>query len=203
MLWLGAVLACLAFLAPAASAVVVHEPDGQFLGVTPRSGANSTQTTAGTLEFQHGFVLHTTKPYLVFWDPDGKIPLRQRNLFQSYLSQTAADSQLNGDVYGVGRQYTDAGGFAGAGQSFDPANQVLVDTQPFPTTSNCTAVNSSYPVCVTDHQMVTELERVITAENWPRGDRDVAPVYFLITPSNVNVCIPTGPCADLRTKIAN
>ena len=122
-----------ALLASSASAVVVHTTAGRFFGVAPRPGVTVSRsagaalhaqpnvaavTSTGALEYHGGVVLHTTRPYLVFWDPAGGIDAATRALFSRYLTDVAADSALGDDVFGVTRQYTDATGYAASGESY-------------------------------------------------------------------------------------
>src|SRR5205807_1384525 len=114
--------------------VALSKATGGALSVSPQL---ATVTSTGALEYHGGSVLHTTRPYLIFWDPAGTaIPAPTRALFDRYLADTAADSAVGDDVFGVSRQYTDASGYAAAGESFSAA-QAIGDVQPYPTAANC------------------------------------------------------------------
>jgi PKD repeat protein len=223
-----AVVAAWAILAPAASAVIQRTAHAGLIGVTPRAGvklapapvpglapprgahalgnALAAPTSTGSLEYHGGIVLHTTRPYLIFWDPAGQIDAPTRALFSRYLSDVGADSALHDDfsgaftasVFGVTRQYTDATGYAASGESFVAADQEIADAQPYPAASaDCTSADATAtPTCLTDAQMQAELGRLIAADGLPVGTGPGAPVYFVVTPATVNVCITTGECAD-------
>jgi PKD repeat protein len=205
-----AVAALCAVLASSASAVVVRTPGGRFFGVTPRPGATLSRsggsdlhasphlaalTSTGALEYHGGPVLHTTRPYLVFWDPASAIAPSARTLLQRYLSDTAADSALGDDVLGVTRQYSDATGYAAAGETY-AAPQAVLDHQPYPTSGACSEKPAPLTACLTDAQLQAELQRLIAAAGLPSGTGPGAPVYFVVTPATVNVCLTGSECAD-------
>lgn len=216
----GLLLTLLAVLAPGASAVVVHEPNGRLLGVTPRAGINpasipgsvaaqhaaSPFSSDGNLDYNGGPVLHSSAPYLIFWTPSGEsIAAGSESLLERYFTDVAADSGKADDVYGVDRQYTDGAGFADYNQTFNSATQAIVDTQPYPAqdTSNCPDTSSSYPTCLTDAQLQAEVQRLISAEGLPTdgstGASELAqnaPIYFVVLPADVNVCLPGDVCGD-------
>ena len=212
-------------MAPVASAVVVTTASGRLLGVTPRAGAvvssagpgpaaharsNALAVNGGpgSLGYHGGVVLHTTRPYLIFWDPSGQIDAPTRALFSRYLSDVATDSagsdqvfsdhEPGDDVFGVTRQYSDATGYAASGETYLAADQDIADTQPYPApTGGCTSIDATAtPTCLTDAQLQAELQRLIAAGGLPTGTGPGAPVYFMLTPATVNVCVAAGECAD-------
>ncbi|MGZ4243119.1 MAG: PKD domain-containing protein [Solirubrobacteraceae bacterium] len=200
-----------AALASSASAVVVHTTSGRFFGVAPRPGVTVSRsagaalhaapnvaavTSTGALEYHGGPVLHTTRPYLIFWDPAGTaIDPTTRALFSRYLTDVAADNALGDDVFGVTRQYTDATGYAASGESYGAA-QEIADGQPYPAIGRCSRTPAPITVCLTDAQLQAELARLISAGGLPSGTGPGAPVYFVITPATVNVCLTGSECAD-------
>src|SRR5947209_15456694 len=194
-----------------AGAVVVRTPSGHFLGITPKpnvtpssvSGARvsraATRTSGnGNLDYNGGAVLHSSAPYLIFWDPSGTgIPAASRSLLTQYFSDVAADSGNGSNVYAVNRQFPDGSGIADYKQTFG-SGQAISDTQAFPSRdlAGCPDVSSTYPTCVTDAQIETELSRLISADSLPKGTGDNAPIYFVVTPDNANVCFDSADCAD-------
>src|SRR5947209_12946793 len=91
-------------LASAAGAVVVHSSSGQFFGValrhgvSPRSlpGMHVPSSTAaqpfksnGNMDYNGGPILHSTSPYLIFWDPGAKIPAASETVMSTYLTDVA------------------------------------------------------------------------------------------------------------------
>jgi hypothetical protein len=168
----------------------------------------SAASAAGaSLSYGGGPVLHSSAPYLVFWTPEGEsIPASSEALLERYLADAAADSERSDDVFAVLRQYYDRGGFADYRQSFDPARQVIVDTHPYPprVAFTCPDVSAALPTCISEDQIQSELERLITADRLPtdgrassRELRANAPLYFVLLPADVNLCQVFGTvCAD-------
>ena len=207
--WLGA---------DAAHAVVVQLPNGHVVGVTLRAGVAPTSIpgarssrpkphsgTNGIVDYHGGPVLHSSAPYLIFWVPPGfSIPASTQSFMTRYFTDVAHDSGSATNVYGVERQYMDATGFADYQQAFSLPTQVINDTHGFPTTNNCTNVNATYyPTCITDAQLQSELSRLIGAAHLPTdgltGAGELvssAPIYFIVTPANVNICMTSTACAD-------
>jgi hypothetical protein len=198
--------------APTASALVVHTRNGHFFGVELHRGLRASavpgsiaaqQLSArprdnGILTYHGGPVVHSSAPYLIFWVPGVEtIPASSQALMERYFTDVAADSGKIDDGYGVGRQYTDATGFAGAGQTFDPKAQVLVDTEPYPPTDTANCPGTTYPTCITDAQLQQELERLVRADGLPTdGPASAtelpqrAPIYLIVLPGDVNVATP-------------
>jgi PKD repeat protein len=215
-----AALAAACALAPSASAVVVHSRTGQFLGVASRPGATiagsvATTRAAGvtsagyswkTLSYQGGPVLHSSDPYLIFWAPSGEtIPSPWQSLIERYFTDAAADNGKATNVYAVARQYTDGAGFADYQQTFDPASQVVQDTDPYPARDSGNCASSPYTMCLTDGQLQTEISAQIAAAGLPTDGptsadelSDGAPIYFVVLPSDVDVCFAdgSGTCAS-------
>jgi PKD repeat protein len=215
---LGTAIVLCGVLAAGAGAVVVRGAAGQIFGVTPAQGVRpgslpgaltasprrSADGTppAGSLEYHGGPVLHASAPYIVYWDPTGgpnPIPWRTKSLITRYFTDLAADSGMATNVFAVARQYTDTTGFADYRQVFNPATQVINDTQPYPSAGQCAEVNATATQCVTDTQIQNELERLITSQSLPKGLSGTPPIYFVVLPSYVNECITFGgatECSD-------
>lgn len=162
------------------------------------------------LSYQGGPVLHSSRPFLIFWTPPPEsIPVGSQALMERYFSDVAADSGKASNVYGVLRQYHDGIGFADYRQTFDPAHQVLTDPQPYPSRdAQCPEISSFYPTCISDQQIQSELQRLITADHLPSAGSAKAafptgsgppvrlaanaPIYFVILPADVEVCWTSG-----------
>lgn len=188
----------------AAQAKIIRLANGHAAGVQLRDGvgapgtpspfaspfASGASTSGGTLLYNGGPVLHSTAPYLVFWDPSAGISASSESLMERYLADTSTGGTENSDVYGVVRQYHDANGYAGASQAFSTSSQAFVDTQAYPAedTVNC-ELATGYTSCVTDSQVQAELTRLIASKGWPTGTGANAPVYFVVLPQSTNECI--------------
>jgi len=210
----------LATLAPVAGAVVVRTPTGQLIGVLLHRGVNNAtlpgsiaaQRSAGgaagpspSMVYNGGPVLHSSSPYLVFWTPSGQsIPAGSQTLLKQFLTSAAGHSGKRTNLFRSLRQYYDAAGFADYQQRFS-ASQVITDTAAYPARdrTNCPDVSSSYPYCITDSQLQTELARMIRVDGLPSDGATgasqlpaQAPIYAVVLPSNVNVCTPGVQCVD-------
>ncbi len=215
-----AAVGALALLTPAANALIVRLGDGASVGVQLRAGADpaavpgvqqgvstaarplarSQNSSSQDVSYNGGPVLQTVSPYLVFWDPPAvaQISARSRQLMEQYLTDVADDSGEADDTYGVGRQYYDKTGFADAGQTFSAATQAISDDDPYPS-SGCATTAPAYPTCLTDAQLQTELVQLIADRGLPTGignAQEHAPVYFVITPADVNICNANLGCAS-------
>jgi PKD repeat protein len=195
-------------LPASAGAVVVQAGNGQRYGVLLRRGVGVSALKAaqvpatgrvaapnGNVDYHGGPILHSSAPYLIFWDPSGAISAHSKTVLEQYLSDTAADSGKATDVFSVLRQYTDSSGFADYQQTFS-ASQAILDTQPYPTIASGCTTGSGYPNCLTDAQLQAEVTRLINARSLPTGIGPNAPIYFLITPQDTNICSPALGCAD-------
>jgi hypothetical protein len=166
--------------------------------------------TLGNMTYNGGPVLHTVRPYVVFWDPTEatQIPASSRQVLERYLSDLANSTGTNVDTADVVRQYYDATGYADAAQTFDPAQQVISDATGFPgsdpQTCSGDATAPAYPYCISDSQIQAELAGLIRSQALPVGlgagapavGAPQAPVYLVITPPDVNVCYQAGDCAS-------
>ncbi|MGH2881364.1 MAG: PKD domain-containing protein, partial [Solirubrobacteraceae bacterium] len=117
----------------------------------------------------------------------------------------AADSTKATNVYAVGRQYTDATGFADHQQTFNSGTQVVQDTDPYPARDLSNCAGSPYTTCLTDGQLQSEISSEIAAAHLPSDGPssaselpDAAPIYFVVLPSDVDVCFSdgSGSCAS-------
>jgi PKD repeat protein len=208
--WLGA---------GSAHALVVQLPNGHAVGVAPRAGvapasisgvrttrANPNVPDNGNVNYHDGPVVHSSAPYLIFWGPLGSFSASTEALLTRYFTDVAHDSGSATNVYGVARQYTDPTGFADYQQTFSSAAQVIYDIDPYPArdTTNCPDVNDTYyPTCVTDAQLQGELTSLIVSSHLPTDGStgagelsDNAPIYFIVTPADVNICNPGIGCSD-------
>ncbi len=215
----AAMAAVLAVMAPSAGAVLVHVGKGQVAGVTPIKGVNpasipgsyakhsasvSPFSSNGNLDYHGGPVVHSSAPYLIFWDPGSAIPSAEKTDLENYFADSAADSGLSTNVFGVDRQFTDSTGFADYKMTW-ASSHAITDTQPYPTTGNCTATPVySETVCLNDSQLQNEVARLVAANGLPTDGTSGAltanaPIYEVVTPPSVNSCFNSPPntqCAD-------
>jgi PKD repeat protein len=207
---LGALLGALCALAPSAGAWLVRKSNGHLLSIAVARGVNPASvpgsfaastsgqaaapfSTADNLTYHGGPVVRSVAPYLIYWTGgETALTTTSQSLMTRYFTDMAHDSGMSDDIYAVDRQFTDGTGFADYKQTFAAGSQALVDTQPYPTTGNCT--NATLPTCLTDGQLQAEVRRVVAAEGWPEDGSssttlpDNAPLYFVMVPPDVNVC---------------
>ena len=138
----------------------------------------------------------------MFWSPNNgdTVAYHSQTLIERYLTDVSADSGESDDVYGVGRQYYDGVGFADAGQTYDPSQVLLpvggyLQTESDPD-SPCYGDTSAY--CVSDGDIQTKLKNLISDPHdpLPTGLGAGAPIYFVITPDDADVCISVAECAS-------
>ena len=177
-------LALLALAAPAAA----HGIGGIVPDVA--TGAHVTHTPmarAANVDYGGGPVLHSNRTHLIFWAPLGSglsYDAGYQALFGRFLGDVAADSHHASNVYGLTGQYTDAAGPAAYASTYGGA---VTTTDPLPP-SGCVeppATGPGWLVCLTDAQLQTELESVVSAQHLPRAANDI---YFLVLPDGLGTC---------------
>lgn len=202
------VLVASMILAPAAGAFVIKTHNGHRASIMLRPsavpgylsahGQTKGTSTGGVLTYHGGPVLHSETPYLIYWAPGGThvFSSSSQAVLQQYLGDVAKDSGAANNVYGVLAQYTDTtGGGATYAQTFGKT-QVINDTQPYPAQASSCSLATGMTACVTDGQIQAEITRLIGAGQLPTGTGANAPIYFMITPTDVNVCLSGGQCVN-------
>src|SRR5579883_2729472 len=141
------------------------DPAGNVLGVVPVHGlANKGTLSGGNLTYHKGPVMHTNAAYAIYWIPAGfTVSSGYESIIDGYFQNVAADSGKSSNVYFSDTQYYDttsgdilySSTFAGS----------FVDTNPYPA-NGCS--DSYTAVCLTDAQLQAEINRVVSANGWPR-----------------------------------
>jgi len=151
----------------------------------------STVSSPGNLTWHTGPVMHTNTTYAIYWIPAGySVSANYTGLIDGYFKNLAAASGAVTNVYTASTQYFDATGPVTTQSTFGGS---IIDTNPYPA-SGCTdyvdqTLTTKAAMCLTDAQIQTELNRVITAQGWPRG---LTNMYFIFTPKNVGSCFDSG-----------
>ena len=188
-----------------AACIAVCAPGAQALGLRPTPRARATPAfipvvalgNGGTISYAGGPVLRHVDPYLIFWDPGVQLPATSEALLERYLSDLAGRGGQARGTFGVIRQYYDRAGYAAAELTFDPGRQALTDADayPAPEPAGCPAA-TGYAYCVTGGQIQTEIQNLVASRGLPSGLGANAPVYVVITPSNVDVCVNAQACTN-------
>jgi hypothetical protein len=189
------VVAAMALLASTAAAVVMRTPSGHLISLKLRAGAKTPGTTSastGAVLLNHrGPVLAAEAPYLIFWTPSGdSISSSSESLMDQYLSDVAAASVAKSttNVYSVLAQYNTP-----YSQTFGTA-QAVTDTNAYPTNQTGCTLARGMTACVTDASIQAEIAKLIGT--LPKPPSGTTPVYFMITPVDVNVCTSSNSCVS-------
>ncbi len=131
------------------------------------------------------WVMRTNTTYAIYWVPSGySVQTGYANDVNRFLSDVAAASGNQTNVNAVATQYYDSTGWIANQSTFGGS---YVDTDAFPA-NGC---NDSYqgapadPVCLTDAQLETEIQKVIAAKGWAAGPDAL---FFIMTPEDVGSC---------------
>jgi PKD domain-containing protein len=153
--------------------------------------AHATRRTpsahTANLPYGGGPVLHSNRTHLIFWEPAGSglsYDPGYESLIERFLQNVAVASHSTDNVYGLTGQYTDSHGAAAYASSYGGA---VVATDRLPP-NDCTeppAIGPGWTVCLTDSQLVAEIEHVIHSEHLPTGPTDI---YFLVLPNGFGSC---------------
>jgi len=150
----------------------VHGPNDNC----PPSGCG-----AGNLINHGGPVMTTNKTYAIYWVPGGySIAPGYDTTINQFFTDVAHDSGMTTNVYSVDTQYSGIHYTSAFGGS-------VTDTNPFPA-SGCPLYNG-LPECLTDAQIIAEVDNEINANGWTRNGTNM---FFLFTPINVGSCFDSS-----------
>jgi hypothetical protein len=129
--------------------------------------------------------MQTNTAYAIYWVPSGfSVDASYESLINRYFSDVAAASGSQSNVYSVATQYYDNTGAISYKSTFGGS---YVDSDPFPA-NGC----SKASVCLTDAQLESEIQTVLTREGWHGG---LSNIFFLMTPNGVASCIDSSGSA--------
>jgi hypothetical protein len=192
-------LASLGLLASSAGAVVVKTPNGHRLSVMLRPGKRAPGTAGtsskGVLVSHGGPVLSAEAPYLIYWAPSGHpISSASQSLLNQYMTDAATVSgKSTTNVYSVLGQYGSP-----YAQTFSQT-QAVSDATPYPASQGGCQLATGMTACVTDASLQAEIGRLIDAGQLPNPGSTgsgTTPVFFVVTPVDVNVCTSGGSCVN-------
>jgi PKD repeat protein len=199
-----ATLAIAAAFASAAAGMVAHSGGRAFGGFaspasTPTHArpapASGPVTGSPPLLYRGGPVDHALTARVIYWSgsaPTHPIPAAFSSGLDAFVRDFAASASLSGNLATVARQYVDPGGAALTSLSAEPS---ISDSDAYPASGGC-ATSTTYPVCLTDAQLVAELGKVISSNNAATG---LSTAYMIVVPPDVQVCLssaapPSGTC---------
>jgi hypothetical protein len=185
-----------------AVAAVTQAPDGHRLSVMLRHdskgpGGGGTKSSGAVLVSHGGPVLTSEAPYLIYWTGGHQISPTgdaSEKLLNTYLGDVAKDSAANSttNVYSVLAQYGST-----YSQTFSASTQAVIDTNPFPGTSCSLATKMT--ACVSDASIQAEVAGLINSGTLPAPTAPgtgTTPIFFVVTPVDVNVCTSTTQCVN-------
>jgi hypothetical protein len=167
---------------------------GLALAVTSSSGAAAGRTRTPILGVVPKSAHLIPAPHLLSTavQAAGPTPLtfdaKYESVINQYLADVAHDSGGAQNVYSVATQYYDLGSVHV--QYASTVGGSYVDHDPLPA-SGCDDGSSAY--CLTDQQLQTEIQSVLTAKGWHGG---LNHLFFLMTPNGVSSCFAAlGECS--------
>jgi hypothetical protein len=182
--------------------------------LTPKDQALQASATAGDngegtppLIWHGGPVMGTpaTGPMVVtpiYWAPAGHtMTTAYKSIITKYLSDVAAASGHNDNVYSIATEYSGSNGTPAYNFRLGTP---ITDTNPLPAsgcklmpadTSGIYADGSGYNACLDDAQVIAETDSVVTANNLPR---DFAHMYVLFLPKHVESCFYAGETSTAK-----
>jgi hypothetical protein len=128
----------------------------------------------------------------VYWTPPGysfdSADANYRTLNNRYISDIAAASGTNGNIFGIlPEYYSTTGGVSTSIKYSIVAGTPIVDTNSFPAAGQCTPTpGQGYTACITDPQTQAELASVLAANGLPG---DLAHIYLMFFPPNAQTSL--------------
>jgi len=188
------------------------------LGLTTANGgaAESVHRTLGAVRHRHVSAAHRmAAPRKAAGFTCGSSCSSYELAINKYFTDVAAASvaAATTNVYDVATQYcggvatlsTSCGG-GGTPIAYNSAfGGAFVDGRPLPASGCNDAVTIGFvshadKYCLTDAQLQTEIESVITAKKWPT---DSTKLFFIFTPANVGVCQYPGNASNTNACTTN
>jgi hypothetical protein len=145
-----------------------------------RAGADDVSLKSNPCTPPACWVMRTNTTYAIYWVPSGQsVAAGYETDIDRYLSDVAAASGSQTNVYSVATQYYDSTGWISYQSTFGGSD---VDTDAFPASGCSDGVDS---ICLSDRQIQSEIAKVIAAKNWPVGPDSL---FVLMTPNGVGSC---------------
>jgi hypothetical protein len=153
-------------------------------GVKPQDNCPPSGCGSGKLIYHGGPTMTTNKVYTVFWGPsNAQVPASYVNTLNQFFQDVATDSGMPTNVYASDTQYSSILYSSTFGGTF-------TDTAAFPS-NGCTPYGTGAIACLSDGQLQSELNKVITQQGWVKSSTNM---FFIFTPKNVESCDPGNGC---------
>lgn len=170
------VLAALALVFTASSGAAASRAHGRISGVVPHSGQLLLSP-----HLLSKAALRAAGPTTLTFDA------KYQTVINQYFTDVAAASGRNDNVYSVATQYYDIQNSVKVPIQYQSAvGGSYVTHDPLPANGCDDGLD---PFCLTDQQLQTELQNVLTAKGWHGG---LDHVFFLITPNGVGSCFDSS-----------
>jgi hypothetical protein len=158
---------------------VLHNHQAQPQDNCPPSGCGG-----GKLVNHGGPTMTTNKTYSIFWVPSGQtVSANYVSTINQYFQDVAHDSGMSTNVYASDTQYSSILYSSTYGGTF-------TDSAAFPA-NGCSPYGGA-SVCLSDSQLQSEINKVITAQGWAKNGTNM---FFVFTPKNVESCDGGNGCA--------
>jgi len=179
---LGALVVVAALVSASASAVTSVGPQvpSHVAGVVPTIG--NPKSGSGNLTYHGGPVMTTNKTYAIYWIPAGySVGGGYTSTINQFFGDVAHDSGMSTNVYASDTQYS------GIQYNSTFATSVT-DANLFPS-SGCPIYEGDITECLTDAQVIAEIDKMINAHGWMRNGTNQ---FFMFTPIGVGSCFDSG-----------
>jgi hypothetical protein len=203
-----------AFVIPLATADASTTPSfqarvGKIWGLIPPTDTTTGMQVpnsapgSGSLYYNGGPIMPTSKVYTIFWQPSGyTLPAGYADNLNQYFKDLQADNGKNTNTYVNATQYyqVNPDGTKTYVQNKTTFGGTTIDTNPLPPTDvvNCPDIpfaasgspagnQSATADCVTDDQLHEEISNVIKAKGWPVNNQTE---FFVFTAPNIGTCFP-------------
>jgi hypothetical protein len=149
--------------------------------------------------YHGGSVMRGVTVHTIFWAPAGHQfdggPAGSRSyvqLIQQFFTDLAHDSGTSGNALGVLDEYGDGAGKGLYSISYNAATDSIDATDPYPSRDQQCASPSGVATCITDLELQTEIDHIITTH--APSARGLHDLWFMFLPPDVDTCSSPGVC---------
>ncbi len=173
---------------------------GGAMGIVAARGRQEIAVGSNIPVLYHGgSVMRGITVHTIFWAPAGYqfdgAPAGSRSyvqLIEQFFTDVAHDSGGTGNVFGVLNEYGDGAGKGLYSISYDAATDAIDATDPYPSRARQCPSPAGVATCVTDLELQTEIDRLITTHD--PSARGLHDLWFMFLPPNVDTCSSPDVC---------